>query len=93
MQGVTANEEGTATEEDDTATEAADQEAMIRNEADGGCGAAIQEEVMVPKQSRDGSAGKEEDDHHLLEEAAAVDGEKGNRSGACWVVYFFINTY
>ena len=78
MQRATAEEEGTAAEEDGTAAEAADQEAMIRNEADGGCGAAIQEEVATPKQRGDGGAGKEEDDHHLLEEAAAADGEGGN---------------
>ena len=82
MQGATAEEEGTPAEEDGTAAEAADQEAMIRNEADAGCEAAIQEEVATPKQRGDGGEGKEEDDHHLLEEqAAAADGEGGN-SGA-----------
>jgi len=50
VQRATAEEEGTATEEDGTAAEAADQEAMIRNEADAGCEAAIQEEVATPKQ-------------------------------------------
>ena len=52
----------------------------MRNEADGGCGAAIQEEVAAPKQRGDGSAAKEEDDYHLSEEGAvgAVDGEGGN---------------
>ena len=50
-------------------------------EADGGCGAAIREEVAVQRQRGDGDTAKEEDDeHHLLEEAAvgAADGEGGN---------------
>ena len=68
MQGASAEEEGTATEEDGTAAEAADQEeAMLWIEADGGCGAAIREEVAAPKQRGDGgAAAKEGDNHHLL---------------------------
>ena len=66
---------------------------MMRNEADGGCRAAIQEQIAAPKQRGDGSAAKEEDDHHLLEEAAAADGEGGNdRAGMlCDVFLISIN--
>ena len=91
MQGVTAEEEETATEEDGTAVEAADQEQeMMWIEADSGFGVAIRE-VAAKKQRRDGGAAKERDDHCLLEEAAvgAADGEGGNgRAGMLGDVFF-----
>ena len=91
MQGVTAEEEEIATEEDSTAVEAADQEQeMMWIEADSGCGAAIRE-VAAQKQRGDGDTAKETDEHRLLEEAAvgAADGEGGNgRAGMLGGVFF-----
>ena len=56
MQRATVAEEGPAVDEDGTATDAVDQEeAMMRNEADSGCGAVIQEEVAAPVDSFEAS--------------------------------------
>ena len=94
MTRATLAEEGTAAEEDGTATDAADQEeAMILIKADGRCGAAIQEEVAAPKKRGDGGVAKEEDNHHMLEEAAlgAADGEGGNGGAGMLGDIFFMN--